>query len=427
MSTLKLNFTLYGHASVLISYGDLSILTDPWFKDNGNHGTFYSVPPVKVPTAEEIQKINALQISHNHTDHFCAESLSVFPKNIPIFITKRRDQVFFKQITVLGFTNIIEILPGYEGVSFGPLQLYQYPSSDGSAYDSALIVRADSEYYYLNNDAIFTARTYAFFKAVFGTFKGCFLGYSHFAVYPIAYDYDSCETLKLDRVNERILKGVKESAWDHVSLVCRQLGVKWVVPYACGVRLLNKDTLLFNEMFNDPKDIYSVDMGGAQAHIIWPGDKIDANGCVEKHSTVELQPPISPELVRPATTRLMSECEVKSRRFLFEDGLLSLISHESKRWLAPMKVQIRIITTENPIVFNFVYDGQTALSEKVAEAAADRDLVIDYPSGPLEDVLVGEYKISRVHFSFTKYFRVQVNRIIYAQQEVHAWGQGWKF
>lgn len=420
----NLEFTVYGHASVLLSCGEFSILTDPWFKNTQGTEPFFAVPAVKEPTPSEIEKISALHISHNHPDHFSPESLALFRLDIPIFITKYRDQVFFNQISALGFTNIIEIPPGIEGTTFGPFQLYQLPLPGSYAYDSALTVRVNSEFYFLNNDCIFSSRAYSFLKAAFGKFKGCFLGYSPFSVYPIAYDYDSCQNLKLTHPNKNILEDYKKYYWDQFSMACQILEPDWVVPYACGIRFAKEDMLLYNKMFNEPYGALNQDLGKTKAVIMWPQDKMDSEGKLEFNSLLRTQPQVPSPPLPPLVTNFLSEAFVLEKKELFGSGFLSLLRQEAKNWNSAMKIKFSIATKENPLDFDFIFNGKDVVP---ADFTTDNyDIKVNYPSGLLFNIFSGSAHFERVHYSYSKHFSVKIIKLIYGQQEVHAWGRGWK-
>lgn len=420
----SIEFKIYGHASVLISYGDTSILTDPWFHDGGNGGRFFAFPKGKIPTELDLEKITALQISHNHIDHFCPTTLSVFPRDIPIIVCKYLDKVFFKQIAALGFTNIVEIAPGFDGISFGPFQLYQIPMPGSPAYDSSLIVRANDEYYYLNNDCILPERMYSYLSAVFGKFKGCFLGFSPFSVYPIAYDFDSCETLKLQNPNATILKNYKQASWDHFALVCKHLKPDWAVPYACGVRLFREDSFIYNNMFNNPYDAAQQDIGNTKALVMWPEDIVDADGNLQKNSLITAQPQVTQDFILPTTTKLLTESFVKENRLFFQKHLLEYVAHESKKWVAPMKIRFALTTSEQPVDFDFIFDGKSAVVSE--QKLDDYDLNVSYPSGPLHEVFLGQLGLRRIHYSYSQFFAIQIKKIVYGQQDAQAWGRGWQ-
>jgi N-acyl-phosphatidylethanolamine-hydrolysing phospholipase D len=74
-----------GHATYLIDTGDVTILTDPIFSDRASPVS-WAGPERLIPPAMSVQqlpKIDAVLISHNHYDHLDLPSLKLLQKNNP--------------------------------------------------------------------------------------------------------------------------------------------------------------------------------------------------------------------------------------------------------------------------------------------------------------------------------------------------------
>ena len=61
--------TLVGSASLLIEWKNFNILTDPWMKGLCVFDSWVNYPPSKIKISE-LPKIDAIWISHEHSDHF---------------------------------------------------------------------------------------------------------------------------------------------------------------------------------------------------------------------------------------------------------------------------------------------------------------------------------------------------------------------
>ena len=99
-----------GHATFLINNGDINILTDPIFSKRaspiGFAGPKRMIPPVM--KLNDLPKIDAVVISHNHYDHFDIWSLKKLSKLNPetVFMVPAGDQ---KRLIKAGVKNVIEM------------------------------------------------------------------------------------------------------------------------------------------------------------------------------------------------------------------------------------------------------------------------------------------------------------------------------
>ncbi|MBC7269579.1 MAG: MBL fold metallo-hydrolase [Streptomyces sp.] len=76
--------TWAGHASWVLGVGGLTVLTDPvWSRRI--LGTPARVTPVGVPW-EDLPRVDAVVISHNHYDHLDAPTLRRLPRDTPVFV-----------------------------------------------------------------------------------------------------------------------------------------------------------------------------------------------------------------------------------------------------------------------------------------------------------------------------------------------------
>jgi UDP-MurNAc hydroxylase len=95
-------------ATVIVENNGIQVLCDPWLLDGAYYGSWCHYPPLEyVP--EDFSNVDYIYISHVHPDHMHVDTLKRFPKNIPILIHAYEHRFLRGLISLLGFTNIIEI------------------------------------------------------------------------------------------------------------------------------------------------------------------------------------------------------------------------------------------------------------------------------------------------------------------------------
>jgi CPA2 family monovalent cation:H+ antiporter-2 len=85
----ELGTTWVGHATLLVQIGNRNILTDPIFSDRSSPVSFAGPKRVRPPglTYDQLPKIHAVVISHNHYDHMDLPSLrELEQRHAPLFI-----------------------------------------------------------------------------------------------------------------------------------------------------------------------------------------------------------------------------------------------------------------------------------------------------------------------------------------------------
>jgi L-ascorbate metabolism protein UlaG (beta-lactamase superfamily) len=98
---------LIRNATLRLSFGQQTFLIDPWFAEKGQ-GPCYAgqvtspLVDLPMPVAQILDGVDAVIISHLHTDHFDDAARAALPPDIPIFCAA----VFAKKITEYGFSNV---------------------------------------------------------------------------------------------------------------------------------------------------------------------------------------------------------------------------------------------------------------------------------------------------------------------------------
>jgi len=103
--------TVVGSASLLIEWNGFNILTDPWIEGPAAHDSWINYPPSGM-SVSSLPKIDAIWISHEHTDHFNEYTLSLIDKSIKIYVPDFDDCRLEKLARKLGFKNITSMAHG---------------------------------------------------------------------------------------------------------------------------------------------------------------------------------------------------------------------------------------------------------------------------------------------------------------------------
>ena len=123
--------TVVGSASLLIEWEGYNILTDPWIDGITMFDSWINYPPSGIKFTE-LPKIDAIWISHEHSDHFHEPTLSRFDKETPVYVPNFLDGRLEKKLRSVGFTNVTSMIPKkiynltskIKAISFEPGTIY---------------------------------------------------------------------------------------------------------------------------------------------------------------------------------------------------------------------------------------------------------------------------------------------------------------
>jgi len=103
--------TIVGSASLLIEWNGFNILTDPWIEGSAVFDSWINYPPSGI-LVSSLPKIDAIWISHEHSDHFNENTLSLIDKSTKIYVPDFDDCRLEKLVRKLGFKNITSMPSG---------------------------------------------------------------------------------------------------------------------------------------------------------------------------------------------------------------------------------------------------------------------------------------------------------------------------
>jgi L-ascorbate metabolism protein UlaG (beta-lactamase superfamily) len=135
--------TRIAHASVLLDFGNATVLTDPWFSEKAH---FHHGEPLGIALAR-LPRLTAVVASHAHYDHFDIETFAGYPdKAVPFFVGPN----MLKAARAAGFTNVRELRP-WESATVGPLTITAAPAAH-KVPEVTFVIQANGATVYFGGD-----------------------------------------------------------------------------------------------------------------------------------------------------------------------------------------------------------------------------------------------------------------------------------
>ena len=132
-----MKFKFIGNAGGIF-YGNkgTKILCDPWIVDGVFEGSWFHYPPLKTKL-NDIQKVDAIYVSHIHPDHFDHRNFN-FNKKMPIIILDEGPNFLKKNLLKMGYENLIEI-KNNETKLFNEFKLTVYKPFSKHIFEESLL------------------------------------------------------------------------------------------------------------------------------------------------------------------------------------------------------------------------------------------------------------------------------------------------
>jgi CMP-N-acetylneuraminate monooxygenase len=261
--------SLISHACLLIEWDGFRLLTDPWIEGSAFLGAWELYPPPTIKV-KDLPPIDAIWISHEHSDHFNIKTLSQLKKNIPVYVSSADNQRLVQKLKALNFQNVIAVdsyqkislKKGFTAISFKSKSIWN---------DNILYLQL-GKFSILNvNDAGFNWELKKIFPKVDLVCSTFSFGASG---YPLTWTHLSTdEKIKIiDKTNQEKLRYIKK--------VCNNLNAKYFLPFASYFTLPHAYHKQYRKSLklNRPNDIidYLKDSSTTVLDIL-PGESWDAN------------------------------------------------------------------------------------------------------------------------------------------------------
>ncbi len=119
----SLTITRVAHATVLIQFGRVAVLTDPWFSEKF---TYHPGEPRGI-AIDALPELSAVVASHGHYDHFDVNAFRAYRDLAVPFVVKRG---IAGKARGAGFSDVSELDP-WETREVGPLRITAAPARHG--------------------------------------------------------------------------------------------------------------------------------------------------------------------------------------------------------------------------------------------------------------------------------------------------------
>ena len=137
--------TRIAHASVLLNFGNATVLTDPWFSEKTH---FHHGEPLGL-TMDQLPRLTAVVASHEHYDHFDIATFASYPdKAVPFFVGPN----MVAAAQAAGFTNVRELRP-WESATVGPLTITAAPAAH-KVPEVTFVIQANGSTVYFGADTL---------------------------------------------------------------------------------------------------------------------------------------------------------------------------------------------------------------------------------------------------------------------------------
>ena len=139
-----------GHASTVIRYANLTIACDPML-GNWVRGIHRATAPGL--TAEDLQEVDVVVISHRDPDHLHPQTLAALPKTATVIVPRRAAA----RVSKLGFARILELAVG-QSVQHREVDIHSTAARYGDDTDSAsYVLRGDGPSVFFCGDGAYFA------------------------------------------------------------------------------------------------------------------------------------------------------------------------------------------------------------------------------------------------------------------------------
>lgn len=263
------------HASVLISHGDVRLLTDPWYQGPAFHkGWRLLVETPDVTIADLLDRVTHIWISHEHPDHFSIGFFkrwgdTIRARGIKLLFQGIEDQRVADFLRAQGFdlTEMDFGRPYTLGPDFEAICLKD------EFYDSLISIRAGGQHVLNLNDCAVADDARA--KEIHDVVGDCDVLLTQF----------SYAAWKGGRENRDWRVAAAQEKLNNIRVQARAFKPKQVIPFASFVAFAHVRNAYLNDAANTPDDVIAAFRDADfDLRVMQPGDVTDGTPDPEAHA-----------------------------------------------------------------------------------------------------------------------------------------------
>jgi hypothetical protein len=298
-----MKITFVNHASIILSEGRVSLMTDPWLEGTAFDDGWGLLSQTQMSYAD-FADITHIWFSHEHPDHFSPPTLKkIAPthrRNISVLFQQTEDGRLAEYCRSQGFREVIE-LPARTVLELGPG--FDFSCSAWESFDDSWsYVRTPTARVLNLNDC--TVNTQADMQKIRDAVGPIDVLFTQFSI--SAWDGNASELDRRRKGAEAMLERTIEQA--------NFFGAKYVVPFASFIWFCHEENQYMNEAMLPISEVYERLRAGTQAEVImmYPGDtwtvgaSYDSRRAVERYAADQANLATQPR----RSAKLVSEAEL---------------------------------------------------------------------------------------------------------------------
>lgn len=264
---MKTQIKFINHASVIVSNGYTSVLSDPWFNGNAFHKGWNLLHETNNEEVEKIlDQITHIWISHEHPDHFSILFFKSFAqklksRSIKILFQETKDKRVCNFLSSLGLE--VQELKCSERTNLS--KDYNITCIKDGFYDSLLLIETNHEKILNLNDCEITTPKRA--DEIFAITKNVDVLLTQF----------SFAAWKGGKNNKRWREDAANEKIKTIDLQIQKFTPNFLIPFASFVYFSNEENFYLNDSANRPDQLKSKLKDSSNVLIMAPNDVLGGN------------------------------------------------------------------------------------------------------------------------------------------------------